>query len=90
MKNKNNIIQLTSVYDYERIVPELLQKLRQNEITDFIIIYNEKPSENNPGSTHHYWFAEGNVIYILGLIRRMGMFVEDFLREHTKISERDN
>ena len=83
------VVRITDKKEYEKLMPEILEKLRNGVIKDFVIIAHERLEKTEDNENKYqvlkYWFGEsGSCVMILGLLQYMINEVHTYiLREET-------
>ena len=87
---QGNIVRITKEKEFEKIIPEILEGLRDNSIRDFVIIAHQKlkPEDSDEDHTYQvkkYWFGQsGSCVMVLGLLQYMINEVNTYILSDSK------
>jgi len=86
-KSNSKVIRLREKPESEKIMEDIVKELRKGTLTDFIIIANRIPTEEekekNPDINYYlmrYWFGEDSCIKIFGLLQSMMFEVWEYVK----------
>jgi len=78
----SKVIRLTNAQQYEEVITDLLEGLRDNSIKDFVLIAHQKlsePDEDHKYQVRKYWFGEDSCVKIMGLLQYMLHEIWEFI-----------
>jgi hypothetical protein len=74
------VIPLKEAPEIVGVVKELEQGVVDDSVTEAILIYRTKPTnDNEKGHIHRYWFGENSTITCLGLARHMCDIIAEWI-----------
>jgi len=76
-----NVVYLQDSMESIRVLKDIINDLRNQEVTDFIVMARVSSKGGSQRFTRFTWFGERSCIAVLGLLERMKMYVQHFIDE---------
>lgn len=75
----DKLVRITKDMQYERVIQDVLDGLRDGSVTDFIICARQTSDDEGTTLLHRYWFGDSSSINILGLLEYMKSEVINYI-----------
>ena len=87
---KTKVIPFKEAPDIVNVVKELEQAVKDDQVTEAVLIYRIKPTNNDEkGRIHRYWFGGDSTIMCLGLARHMCDVIAEWIYQENYIVDED-